>query len=342
MSTTTGTTVVLGWDGLDYELLKEFSLRDEFGAHYDCIETFENDIIGEPHTREIWPSIITGVGPDDHGIYAKESDDGVQWENRYLDLLSSAAQGVIPHSARLALGKLLRERGHSVKQYTPEYYAENNITTLFDGRRARSLSVPNYLTKFDRKVGLTSDRDDIWEQAIGSKDGQTGYSPSVSTQELDHILSLEASKRMGHLSAAFQREYDLVFCWFGYLDTVGHIAPCVDEDGWQRRHYEQAARWTRQVRDELGEEDTLVCVSDHGLQRGKHTHQATIASDDKTIIRATESVFDVRDVLDSVTSSRDGVGAPAVRDRYTHDGGGDDWSVEEVEEQLSDLGYIDA
>lgn len=334
-----GTTVVLGWDALDYELLHDFGLSHKFGAHVQPIETFANPVIDEPHTREVWPSIITGVDPDVHGIHAVTEGDGVQWDNPLLDCLSTTATRYVPQSVRTAIGKRLRERGAAIQQQGPEHYDDVGVSTVFDERRSLPLSVPNYQTEFDRRVGLTSDRDAIWEQCIGSKDGATGYAPSESMDVVEHVLFREAGERAGHVRAALSRDYDLVFCWFGLIDTAGHIEPAAD-DPLVERAYRYAADVTTSVRDALGPDDRLLVVSDHGLQAGEHTMAAAVAGDDDRLVSRIDSVFDVRNALEAATPSHRSDGPPPVRESDTNCRQAAAAPADEVRDRLETLGYV--
>jgi len=59
-----GAIIVLGWDGLNLELAERFGVAESFGAHTATIETYVNPATDEPHTKELWPSMITArAGP---------------------------------------------------------------------------------------------------------------------------------------------------------------------------------------------------------------------------------------------------------------------------------------
>jgi hypothetical protein len=48
-----GTTIVLGWDGLDTTLVERFGPTEAFGPHCTSITTFDNPALGTPHTFEV-------------------------------------------------------------------------------------------------------------------------------------------------------------------------------------------------------------------------------------------------------------------------------------------------
>lgn len=341
-----GTTVVLGWDGLDADLLSEFDLEPAFGAHVAEIGTIRNDAIGEPHTREIWPSIITGLFPDSHGIRVDGGDDGdsVEWSNPLLDVASSAAEHVLPEDVRAAVGRRLLSRGATpdVELKTPLYYASEGLSTMFDRRRSYTVALPNYWTVRDEAHGFV-------KQRFGELSGllertEAGWAPADADAQAaaEEEMWMEAGRKLAVVEHSLQREYDIVFVWLGFLDTVGHIEPTVQEP-LQRRAYNQAAAWTRHVREQLRPEDRLVCVSDHGLQDGEHTMAATFAADDHDLVDGVDSVLDVRPALGPVTPTRataDDSVRPPFRGGVATGRSGAAAPASAVRDHLEELGYV--
>lgn len=337
------TTVVLGWDGLDHRLAVEWGLADAFGPHHREIETFDNPVLEKPHTYELWPSIVTGVGPDEHGIHAATETGGTDWESDWLSLAARISSGIVPEGVRSEIGRRLRNRGATLDFREAAYYEDRDLETVFDGRRSLALAVPNYRTDDDDALDVVFDRGaqlgDFLHIEEGT-DGESRHRPKIPLASLEQRLVAETTKKLGALEAAFQREYDLVFAWLGFLDTIGHLAPTVDEAGWQRRWYRQSARWTTEIRDQLGDDDVLICVSDHGLRSGRHTHDAYLGATDERVVDGTASVLDVADAIDAVTPRRDVTETPPVSERYRIDAAEGAESAEAVRDRLEDLGYL--
>lgn len=333
------TTVVLGWDGLDAQLVDEFGLGQLFGDEWSRIKTFANEIIGEPHTREVWPSIITGVSPNEHGIYAVEEGDGIKWSNPAIEAASDIAQYCLPHGVRTRIGRRLRSQGAEVEKFSADYYREYNLPTVFDGRRSLPIAVPNYWTERDDRHDYLFDRGAHLSQWLDR--GSEGWQPvdREAQARVEQEMVAEATRKLGAVQAAIQREYDLVFAWFGIVDTAGHVEP-VSDGPIQRRAYELAAGWTEVLRRQLAPDDTLVCLSDHGLRDGHHTMDATVASNSKDVVGSITSVFDVRAALGRVTAARDPVGTPPLQDRHTHESGGEADTASIVRQNLEQLGYV--
>lgn len=317
--------IVLGWDALDIELIEEYGLQSSFGTHQREIETYVNPVIDHPHTRELWPSMITGLHPDEHGVHAVSDDDGVDWDNPVIDTASNLANGVVPQPVLDYIGERLRERGAGLDQKRVGYYEE--LPTVF-AESDQAISVPNYRTQFDQTNGLDATRDNVWEEILVNRDGKDGFNPAVSTDQVYNVLGREIGERVGATLSAIQQSHGLVWTWFGCLDTVGHMAPAMDcslEEDW----YRVAANVTEAIRACAPDDAIVVSVSDHGLQEGEHTDYATLCSDSQDAVDSIESIFDIKPWLDAQDPSAQR-SASAVSD----DGMG------EVRTQLEELGYI--
>lgn len=339
-----GVTIVLGWDALDHELVERFGLTEAFGPHYSQLETFDNPHLGKPHTYEVWPSIITGTTPNVHGIHI-ESENGVDWKNPAVAAISRTVQGVVPRRIRTKFGRRLQNQGAKLDFKSADYYESRDISTVFDGRTARPVAIPNYRVPADDELGIVFDRGAHLKQFLNVKDAGNGTAqpvPTTSLSQLEERLATEASGKLGVVHSAIQREYDLIFVWLGFLDTIGHVAPvAVDTDpSWQERAYRMAAKWTSEIKNVVQENDRLICVSDHGLQGGEHTHTAFIGATEKRLLAGADSVYDVRSVIENVTTTNKTVDEPALRPGYVGDTSTQARTAEDVRNQLDNLGYL--
>ncbi|MCQ4334616.1 hypothetical protein KM295_14245 [Natronomonas sp. F2-12] len=324
----TGPIIVLGWDGLDIELMGRFGVAEAFGDHRQRIDTHVNDVIDDPHTRELWPSMITGVAPAEHGIHAA-TENGVAWNSSILRAGSRLATNTIPDDLQAWLGKRLREQGVGLDAKTPAYYHDNDISTVFDGG-GRAISIPNYETERDRARGLDGNRDALWATIEPDKSLDNGMAPGVDRETLYHELGRELGQRVGETTAAITAGEPLVWCWFGLLDTVGHLQPALG-DQFVREWYEVAAGITETVRSVVPADATVLAISDHGIQEGTHEHYATVASDDPAPVEAIEHVFEVADWIRQARVESAAMPEPEV----SADG------VRDVQAELQALGYTD-
>lgn len=339
-----GVTIVLGWDALDHELVERFDLTEAFGPHYSQLETFDNPHLGKPHTYEIWPSIITGTTPQEHGIHI-ESKNGVDWKNPAIAAISRTTKGVIPRRIRTKFGRRLQNQGMKLDFKSADYYEARDISTVFDGRTARPVAIPNYRVPADDDLEIVFDRGAHLKQFLNLKDtgnGSTQSVPTASLSRLEERLATEATGKLGVVHSAIQRDYDLIFVWLGFLDTIGHVAPVAAETDpyWQERAYRMAAKWTAEIKNMMQENDRLLCVSDHGLQNGNHTHTAFIGANEKQFLSGADSVYDIRAVIEDITSANGKAGEPELRTEYRGKNSVQPRTAEDVRDQLNDLGYL--
>lgn len=321
----TGPTIVLGWDGLDPELIE----TEAFG-HVQRVETLVNPELGKPHTWELWPSMITGVTPPEHGVRAEAFLDG-GFDSRLLSLVARVSKYTVPDALRWRVGRLLRDHGASFDFKRLEYYRDAGLPTVFDGYESLPIAVPNARSEFDDAVGLEQDRGAYLSQYLESAEGEGGTRrATVPIDTLRARVEADMAAKMGLVRANLHSGYDLIFVWLAYVDTLGHVAPTTsDPDAFMRDVYETAAAYTERLRAEAGEEATVLCVSDHGLQDGRHTEQACVCGPQEHV-RSVTSVLDLPQVIDSVTTPA------AARGGQQQPSGG----VEDVRERLEDLGYI--
>ncbi|MFW5928924.1 MAG: hypothetical protein ACOCT0_00685 [Halobacteriota archaeon] len=315
------TTYVLGWDGLDLELLDSYGMTSEFAAYVGGHEPLVNPVLGKPDTYEMWPSIITGVTPEQHGVELISDDGGASFESPLLQLGSTAVHRLLPTRTRVALGITLRNMGFKLSQKTPEWYEERGVSTVFDGLRSRAITVPNYVSQRDRELGLV----DGWgaeqssylavEAELDHK--RVVYRPKRSLKEVEDWLVNEAHQKLAALDAAAREDYDLVWTWFSYIDTVGHSQPAVERDfgetDWQRRAYENALDMTREFESSLDPEDELLVVSDHGNRDGEHTMDAVVGGSTDVVTEA-KSALDIRSAVEAVVSEAEAGAASADAD----------------------------
>ena len=314
----TGTTYVLGWDGLDHTLCEEFGLADDFVPYHNRTGTFANPVLGKPGTYELWPSIITGRKPDYHGVRLIDEDEGgAGAANPVVDIAAGAMHRYLPTRMRLRIGIALRNRGLSLDQMSADWYRRKGISTVFDGRDSRVIGLPNYRTEADEGLDLLAG----WGRKMSryldihadEKAERVVYRPKKSLDAVNDWLVSEVGKKAGIVRSRTDKDHDLVFVWFAYIDTVGHAAPAVPDPDWQREAYEHAAEVTRQIREATDDDDTVIVASDHGNREGRHTFDAFFGATDERALEGVESVLDYRKGIDRVTGERD---EPATETPY--------------------------
>jgi len=327
------TLVVLGIDALDPELVDESAHPNLVLDSFDAIETISSSA-GEPSTHELWPTIITGLRPEEHGLTLE--DDGVAWGNPVLSFGSRVADYVLPDSLQSAIGAwLLTNTGADAFRTPATYYGENGIETVFDGHDAKPIGVPNYVVdpdSEDREHSLRKNMGELFERDPDATGGHRSADPRAFYEQCMEMAMVRIALTRRALRS---REYELVFGYTSGLDLVGHVA--YQSPGMQAAAYDEVDDFVSELRDDLGPDDELVLVSDHGLQEGVHTDEAMVAATDPAFVERVDSVLDVRAAIEAELDGRDHVPTP----REFETSGGDEAGAEAVREQLEDLGYME-
>jgi predicted AlkP superfamily pyrophosphatase or phosphodiesterase len=323
------TVVVLGIDALDAELVEPDAHPNLTLNAFSRIETLDSSA-GEPSTHELWPTIITGLHPEEHGLVL---DDGVSWENPFLSFGSHLADYALPEWVQTRFGAWLLNNTRQDAFRTPAtYYDENSISTVFDRREAEAIGIPNYVTNpddEDREHRLRSRMGRLFERDTEAKGGHTSDDP-VEFYELCMEMSMV---RIALVRRALRSEsHELVFGYTSGLDLIGHVS--YDLPALQGRAYDELDDFVGELRDDLSNDDELILISDHGLQDGVHTHQAMVSSTSEGVVKGVESVVGFRDALEDELESRDHL--PEKTD-YTGRSG---VARDGVRKQLENLGYM--
>ncbi|WP_436910737.1 alkaline phosphatase family protein [Halosimplex marinum] len=320
--------VVFGIDALDPELVDPDAHPNLALEAHRSIDTIVSSA-GEPSTHELWPTIITGLEPAEHGLTLE--DDGIAWENPLLSAGSRAADYLLPDALQTRIGAWLLTNTDADAFRTPAaYYEDNGISTVFDGREATAIGVPNYVVDpdtEDREHSLRRHMGELFERDPEATGGHTSADPYAFYEQCLEMAMVRTARVRRGLRGG---RYELVFGYTSGLDLVGHVT--YDLPDLQRRAYDELDEFVGELRADLGEGDDLLLVSDHGLQDGVHTEEAMIAGTDPEIVESIESVLDVRGAVEAALDRTDHAGDV---ERGDFAAGGDD-----VKEQLEDLGYM--
>ncbi|WP_424003984.1 alkaline phosphatase family protein [Haloarcula salina] len=323
--------VVLGIDALDPELVDSAAHPNLTLDAHRAIETIES-AEGGPSTHELWPTIITGLTPPEHGITL---DDGVAWENPLLRFGSAAADYLLPSSLQTRLGAwLLNNTEQDAFRIPATYYEDEGLSTVFDGREAAPIGIPNYVVdpdSEDREHSLRRNLGDLFERDLEAKGGHSSTDPALFYEQCLEMSMVRLARARRALRGG---RYELVFAYTSGLDLIGHVA--YEQPELQDLAYDELDEFVGEVRDDLGDGDELLLVSDHGLQDGVHTDEAMVAGTDEAMVDAIASVVDVRDAIESELDRHD----HTPTRRATAATGSDSDQSEEVREHLEDLGYM--
>lgn len=322
------TVVVLGIDALDPDLVQP-DVHPHLALHsHASIDTIVSSA-GEPSTHELWPSIITGLKPEEHGLKLEE---GVAWENPLIAFGSKIADFVLPKGMQTRIGAwLLNATGEDAFRTPSTYYDKRKISTVFDDVEAKTIGIPNYVTDpedEDREHQLRRDMGELFQRDVNAKGGHRSEDP---VEFYEHCMEMSMVRIALVRRALRSREYELVFGYTSGLDLIGHVS--YDTPKLQERAYAELNDFVGELRDDLEDGDELVVLSDHGLQDGMHTHEAFVSSTSTQLVDSINGILDVYDTLKRELNT----GHQPEKPDYRRESGSDN---ERVKEQLEDLGYM--
>lgn len=323
------TLVVLGVDALDPDLVDPERHQSLTIASHKSIDTIVSTA-GSPSTHELWPTIISGLRPQEHGLVL---DDGVAWENPVFAYGSYIADYLLPSGIQTRLGAWLLNNTDQDAFRTPAtYYAEQSLETVFDDIKSLAIGVPNYVIdpdSEDREHQLRREMGELFERDPEAAAGHVSADSEAFYEQCMEMVMVRVARVRRALRGG---RYELVFGYTSGVDLIGHIAH--DRPALQERAYDEINDFISELHADLNPDDELLLVSDHGLQDGLHTETAMVAATDPELIESIESVLDVRAAVESALTG--GIHVPAnpsdaKRASATEDA---------VQEHLEDLGYM--
>jgi len=300
------TLVVLALDALDAGLVEHFDVPGFQLESSQEIETFAHTKEDTPYTPEVWATVATGVGPEEHGITGAGTSE---WQNPILELASQFT-GRLNESTRGTLGRLVRS-----KTGEREEIGETDVESIFDR--------PNAVVHNWPGVHDGSKLQRAWDLMNAVAEGKP-------KQEFERELFGLAAQQFGWAREMLNHDVSLAGVHIHTLDAAGHA---YSEDENSLRHiYERTGKFVAEITDSLGAEDDLLLLSDHGMRTsfygdnvdggpGSHSWRAYASS---TVNDVPANVSDVADWIDG---------------HVTYNETSDD-DVDIDKEQLRELGYI--
>lgn len=291
--------VVIALDAADYALAREWDCENILLETYGEIETFTYGT-ETPSTLEVWPSVATGLHPEDHGIVNK-NETAQSWENPVLQMGSKITQ-YLPNTVRSTLGKPFHRAGQK-KQFqqtdAPHVFEDGYVFSWPGITPAPNLSEAwNLMFRTDKEDSMAEFEGELFK-LFGSEVGWAA--------------------RMAQTGAPIIGIHSHI------LDIAGH-AYMTREDR-LRSVYEQVDEMLGWIKSSV---DNLIIISDHGMQvswidntTGKHSMRAMFGTTIDGPIP--ESVFDVKDWLEARKPAKE----------TENEGAGFDTTAE----QLEALGY---
>jgi len=228
--------LILAFDALEYELVKEWRLKNLMQTRYGKYKAAISPRYEEPMTPSAWTTIITGMKPEEHKI-----EEWWEWGyNRFIEWIRWKPPLVWIKGKRKILWKL---------GYRPKPYGREKLKgkTIFDlTPKSIALFVPAYSEPADYRINLDS--------AI--KQGINTYIKTVW-----YIHNRRKQKFLENL----EKDWELFMCWFDLADLLGHacITKCRKEL-W--KGYLELARIVGIAKRKLGDDVFILIISDHGMK----------------------------------------------------------------------------
>jgi predicted AlkP superfamily pyrophosphatase or phosphodiesterase len=294
--------VVLGVDALERDLVLEHDLESLLQAQHGTVTLPEMDQI---HTQVIWPTFFTGLRPEEHGITL---ENRYEWKHPVVRALKQSVSWALPGSVRSRIGAYLRSSGFEMKYRDESYFETEGIKTLFSHVRSTAISVPGY------------NEDDINEEL---RVGMHAVLEGTDDRErlLDRCEEVFVDRRERVLEAV-RGDDRLVMGHLYTTDAVGHV--CYNDPDRLVEYYGLVSELVEDIRTEIGPEDLLLVVSDHGMRDGKHTDHGFYSVNREVGWDTEIHVTDFYDLL------LDELGIDPTEAQ----------SRKEVQEHLEDLGYV--
>lgn len=296
--------VILALDALDHEHVNKFDVPELELNQSRPIKTFSY-MKDQPYTLEVWPTVATGLDPEEHGLTGGGTSE---WSNPVINTLSKITA---------KLGGNTRDRlGNIAESLTGAEYSipETTADHMFqkEGRVVHNWPGVYNSTELKR----------VWDTANPDEGEQT-----IDGFERD-IFGIGA-EQFGWTREMLNHDLSLVGCHVHTLDMCGHIYRH-DEERY-RHTYERVNQWVADLWDSLGQDDELLILSDHGIhtawdstsvEPGRHSERAMAAT-----------TMDI-DLFDDVHDARDWVEATVEDVEFSRE------QMDVPTEQLEELGYI--
>lgn len=297
---------VLALDAADSRLIDDFNCGNLKLAQSQVLET-DAWSTEKPSTKEVWPSVATGVTPDVHGWVFEEMDAGdgpagkANPGAKTWISLASAFSSIIP-------GR--------IKEWAKEVYIDEANQAL------KRIDHDHCFDEVYMWPGITS-ATHLSKSHGAMSQAQRGEITHEELRQRTIELTLDEVEWL------VTRESKIVGVHSHILDVAGHVYAKREEH--LKQYYERMDALVEWVRYEC---DELVILSDHGMQvgwydddePGEHTFGAFISAT-SGLDGLPDTIYEVREWLEGQELSGYDVSTVASSDT--------------TEEQLRALGYID-
>jgi len=274
--------VILGFDGLDPYLAEDFEVEGLFQTYHTQLTIPESIPL---HTEVIWPTIISGVPPEEHGLGRTTAR---KWNNSILELLAQFADTVLPRRLIMPVGKKIIQMGFERStRGGPDYFNSQGLETIFTNLRSKVIGVPGY------RPAEETDR-------LRELGGHSTHNPEVEIDELITRLEDERKTRHQQTLEHLDLPVNMLMVYSYSTDMVGHLF--WDDREFLQSWYEKCENVVESVNQSLAEDDTLMVLSDHGMDKGEHRREAFFSMSESPPFDP-ETILDFKPLVDRMMKS---------------------------------------
>ena len=301
MASNEQTICLLALDAADYDLLTRWDCENILLEDHSAIETYSHTY-EHPSTIEVWTTVATGVGPEEHGAIM----GAMEWSNPILKVGAKAA-GLLPTKWREVIGQ-------SAHEWSKAGYPQTDMPHIFE---EGLVGWWPGVTPAEHVVDAVK-----WTAGSATESG-------VPQAELWANMKGNAGQSFGFIEGGYDQSVPIVGVHCHMLDTAGHTF-CRREEQ-LRRAYEWVDEKIGLLREEV---DKLIILSDHGMQvdwveeddsPGTHSMRSFISTN-FDVSQHPETVYDVKPWIEGLNRPEDRAEDSVVSDT--------------TEEQLRELGYL--
>jgi hypothetical protein len=273
--TTSPRIIVLGIDGLEYNLVEKWRLKNIMQKTYCKLDLSDYKVIATP---PIWGSMITGkIDEEIMKIWEKaseiislgNSDPDIKpkwWTKKWWTKLGMES---LPTSVKEWIWKSFLEKkiiGGSLAEISANYVIEKKQTNIFQFfEKPWTNGIPSYRRAYT----------DSTEKKLLNKVFREEKTPFV-----DYVTEIYKSDKMQLFSALDSQDNDIIFWFASLLDKLGHIY--IKSPLTLMNYYLEINEVVGKVKEKCNDSRTYV-ISDHGMEPykgiwGMHSDHAFFSS----------------------------------------------------------------
>ena len=276
--------IVLGIDGLEYNLVEEWRLKNIMQETYCKTDLSEYRVIVTP---PIWGSMLTGkIDEDIIDIWVKQSEltgGGVYTKQKWWVKIGD----FLPASVNFWIWDNILEHliGGDAFGKTANYVRDNNEHNIFQFfEKTWTNGIPSYGRNVCGPI-----QKELTEKAISGE--KTPYRKFILKQYQEDKSLL--------FSAIDRQEYEFIFWYTPMLDNLGHM-DMGNPLGLMMKHYLEINKLVGSVKERCPN-SIIYIISDHGMERmdpkksawGMHTNYSFFSSNTEETIDKPFQLYDL-------------------------------------------------